>query len=233
MKLVEGDCEEYLTKMQPVKCIFMDPPDNIGLKYANYNDNRVDYFSWLARLVSLALSRSKILWLSYHQKHDLDVARILNTYVGSRITKKIIWRYTFGQYNDKDFASGYRPIWLIREKNAETFGDRIREESERMRLGDARTVHREGRHPDDVWDFPRVVGNSPGRRSWHPTQHPVILYDRVMKYSCGTGDEFVDLFAGSGTCFYAGRLNPDVKITGVEIDSEYCKHLRADHMICD
>jgi len=31
--IINGDCLEELREMQPVDCIFADPPDNIGLNY--------------------------------------------------------------------------------------------------------------------------------------------------------------------------------------------------------
>lgn len=92
-----------------------------------------------------------------------------------------------------------------------------------MRINDKRSAG--PRVPGDVWDFPRVTGNSKERQSWHPTQHPVALYDRIIKFSCGPGDTFLDLFAGSGTCFRAGLLNPNVNIIGIEISPIYVEAL--------
>ncbi len=95
-----------------------------------------------------------------------------------------------------------------------------------MRIGDARAAG--PRCPSDVWEFPRIVGNHPERSKFHPTQHPVVLYDRIMKFSCGQsvhGNKFLDMFAGSGTCFRAGYLNPKIDVTGIELDKEYCREL--------
>src|SRR5579872_4627516 len=71
---------------------------------------------------------------------------------------------------------------------AKLYPDAIRIPSARMDQGDKRAAG--PRVPGDVWDFPRVVGNAKERQPWHPTQHPVALYDRVIKYSCGPGDYF-------------------------------------------
>jgi len=52
---------------------------------------------------------------------------------------------------------------------------------------------------DDVFDFPRVTGNSKQRRAFSPTQLNESLYERCIKLCCAEGDTVVDLFAGSGT----------------------------------
>lgn len=223
-KLIHGNCEDWNTKCD---CIFMDPPDNQGLKYDGYEDKRNDYIPWLAKLVSKAVSLSPIVWISYNAIHDLKlkawVAQSPNLWL--KEIRTIIWFYTFCQYNDKDLSHGYRPILLIKNPDAKIYPDAIREESERMRLGDKRASG--PKVPSDVWDFPRVTGNSIERQAWHPTQHPVVLYDRIMKYSCKPGDLFVDYFGGTGTAFRAGLLNPGVNVTVIEQSQYYCTSIFA------
>lgn len=217
-QLINGDCLQVNTM---AKCIIMDPPDNIGLRYDVYVDKRPDYDAWMFQVVRHALQHCEILWISHHAKNDLLFGRIVSNLLGRRTAHKIIWRYTFGQYNDRDFANGYRPIWLIKTKDAVTYD--VREESERMRLGDKRASGL--RFPDDVWDMPRVVGNSRERRKWHSTQHPTMLYQRILDYSCSANDTVIDYFAGSGTLFrtqFAGRR------IGVELSSNYCAQIKAE-----
>lgn len=49
MKLFHGRAEWYLRDCDPVRTIFMDPPDNLGLTYDNYYDNieHSVYYYWL------------------------------------------------------------------------------------------------------------------------------------------------------------------------------------------
>lgn len=233
--LVVGDCMNYMKTLDTssVDCVFMDPPDNLGLKYGSYNDRRPHYVDWLHSLIVEACRIGRTTWISYYHKYDLDVS-VIAASLTDHDWRKIIWRYTFGQYNDKDFASGYRILLrLTKRDHAIMKPQAVLEESERQRLGDKRTVNTEGRVPDDVWDFPRVVGNSLERCSWHPTQHPVVLYDRIMKYSCEAPSHntigFLDLFAGTGTCFRAELLNPGIQVVGVEIDNTYCEKILELH----
>lgn len=224
MKLINTDSFEYIKTLDKVKCIFADPPDNIGLQYGIYKDKIPDYeyYFKLQQLMISAITRCDIFWLSYHSLHELHISRMVSHLKPADWSyKKIIWRYTFGQYNDRDFASGYRPIVRIMRRNTPVYPDRVRIPSARMEMGDSRAAG--PRIPDDVWDFPRIVGNSHERQSWHPTQHPVALYQRIINFSCMPDETFVDLFAGSGTCFRAGHANT----IGVEIDSFYCGNLRS------
>lgn len=222
MKLIQGDCFEVLKTLPKVKCIFLDPPDNIGLDYDGFIDRRPDYIGWLSNLIWLAQTKADIVWCSFNAIHDLNLSRSINVQPGFQF-KRLIWSFTFGQYKESDFANNYRPIFRLIRNEALTYPDLVREESERMRINDKRSAG--PRVPGDVWDFPRVTGNSKERQSWHPTQHPVALYDRIIKFSCGPGDTFLDLFAGSGTCFRAGLLNPNVNIIGIEISPIYVEAL--------
>ncbi len=230
--LIHGKCDDW---DQKADCIFMDPVDNIGLKYHDFLDKNPNYIGWLAGLISKAAKLSPIVWVSYNAIHDLELKAWLHVWNKweQKEVRTIIWFYTFCQYDSRDMSHGYRPILLIKNKDAQVFPDAIREESERMRIGDARAAG--PKVPSDVWDFPRVVGNSKERKSWHPTQHPVALYDRIVKYSVPLGGHFVDYFAGTGTCFRAGLLNPTVSVTGIEQSKYYCEQIRSEHALhgCD
>lgn len=234
MMLYQGDCLDYLKECGQFDCIFADPPDNLGLDYSGFTDNNPKYYDWLELLIRLALDKCKVFWLSYYWEHDLEIKR-RSYWIKPHWSKKtFIWRYTFGQHNNHDCGSGFRyilrfarPDWVPNVKN-------IRTESERQRLGDIR-ANPNGRVPDDVWqfdspniwdEFPRVVGNSRERRSWHVTQHPEGLMERIMRMS--STSNFLDCFVGSGTSFRVGkRINRDV--TGCEISEAYCEQLRKEH----
>lgn len=236
MKLYQGDCLDYLRSCEPVEAIFADPPDNIGLDYSGFKDKRSDYYDWLDLLIRLALDKCKVFWLSYYWEHDLEIKRRAYWIKPHWAKKTFIWRYTFGQHNDRDCGSGFRYILRFARPDWIPNMAGLRVESERQRLGDPR-ANPDGRMPDDFWEFdspmiwdefPRVVGNSKERRPWHPTQHPEGLMERIMKMS--TNSSFVDCFVGSGTSFRVGRrLGLDV--TGCELSEAYCNELRKEHTL--
>ena len=208
--------------------IFMDPPDNIGLKYDGVDDKRSDYYDWLEHLILKSIFLAPIVWVSYYHKHDLKVKAMVNwiidTIKPSWEARTFIWRFTFGQYRVTDCANGYRPILRLSRPGVKWNFNDVRVPSARMVLGDPRA--KGPRVPDDVFEFPRIVGNSPERRAWIPTQHPEALLERIVKMS-GSG-KVLELFSGSGTMIrVCKRLGVDLDT--VELSKEYCKKLKEEH----
>lgn len=228
--LYNVDALDYLKSCGHYRCIFADIPDNIDYPYIGFKDIKVDYIGWIRNLVTLCLQKSDIFWLSYSNIWDLPVKSLFWSKVNenSLFVRQIIWRYTFGQYNE-NMASGYRPIILCYKYDTKLNFDAIRVPSARQKLGDKRAAG--PRVPDDVWDFPRVTGkNNKERRDWHPTQHPEQLLERILKLSCTEKGKnrvigpVLDPFLGSGTtAIVAKRL--EIPWDGFEISPFYCKML--------
>ncbi len=200
IRLFEAEALEWLNNCDnSYDTIFMDPPDNIGLKYEGYVDKRSDYFDWLEHLILKSMFLGNVVWVSYYHKHDLKIKSMVNWIVSnikpSWEVRTFIWRFTFGQYRETDCGSGYRPILRLSKPGIKWRTDDIRIISRRMELGDSRAHGM--RVPDDVWEFPRIVGNSPERRAFCPTQHPEALLTRIMKIS--PGNKVLELFTGSGS----------------------------------
>lgn len=228
--IFNGDYADMLDQITEAPLIIADPPDNLGLKYNEYKDKRPDYYDWLELTIRRALNKTSCFWLSYYWKHDIEIKHrvweILKQFPHVS-AKTFIWRYTFGQHNNHDFGSGYRYLLRLSKPNCKYNPDSIRVKSKRQELGDKR-ANPKGRVPDDVWDFPRVVGNSSERRKWHPTQHPEALIRRIILMHTDPNDLVVDLFGGTGTTIrvaYANNRNALV----AEIDSEYCKQMSLEN----
>lgn len=220
IEVINADAIEWLRKAAHMRVAFADIPDNIGLDYDGVSDRKSprEYRDWVSSLVKLAFQKTDIFWLSHNIiHHPWIVGMMAYNMPGNWSYRQIIWRYTFGQYNDRDFTSGYRPIALMMREGVQLDYDKIRTVSARMQMGDKRAAGL--RVPDDVWEYPRVVGNSKERRSWHPTQHPEDLMQRIILLSCNeTG--FCDLFAGSGTSgIVCKRLEIPCKL--IELSSAY------------
>jgi len=234
IKLLNADVIETLhnTDNNSFDMIFADPPDNIGLGYNDYKDDLTvcSYYRNLRIVILESLRIAPIVWLSYYWKHDVDIKHLMyqlrEQHYPSVKIKTFIWRFTFGQHQKTDCGSGFRFLVRLTKTSAKLYPDNIREMSERQRIGDKRADER-GRVPDDVWQFPRVVGNAYERRKWHPTQHPEALLKRIIMFSTVEGDEVLDLYTGTGTtlrvCKSIGR-----SCTGVEIDSTYCETIRKE-----
>jgi DNA modification methylase len=217
-----GDCLEILPRLPQARMVFADPPDNLGMPYADYRDRRDDYVPWLLRVVKVCLDKAPILWLSYYYRYtpgllgSLYASLDLDDYE----LRLFVWRFTFGQHRSSDCGNGYRPILRFATRQVTWNTGPIRVESARQRNGDKRADPR-GRVPDDVWEFPRVCGNYRERRLWIPCQHPEALVERMIRMSCSQGDVVIDPFSGSGVTHRVAQ-RCGVHCYGTDISRFYC-----------
>ncbi len=233
-RLIHGDCLEWLEygSYRATQCIFADPPDNIGLGYGHFRDEMPSesYLAWISTCLNEFVREAPIVWFSYNVKWQFHISRILmellDKYSWLR-GKSCVQTFTFGQHNQRDFGNNHRPLVRLMHYSAPLYPDQIRVQSERQKMGDNRADPR-GRVPGDVFDFPRVTGNSKQRRPWHPTQLHEGLVERCIKMSTLKGECVLDPFAGTGTtlrvCKRIGR-----SCTLIENSKEYCTHLALEH----
>jgi site-specific DNA-methyltransferase (adenine-specific) len=220
-QVICGDCLKILPTLPRAKTIFADPPDNLGMEYAGFVDrwsSQAAYYDWLAPRIDSSLCRATVAWWSVYYKHLPWLLWYLDDR-GDLDKRLFLWRFAFGQHQQRDCGNGYRPILRISEQNMRWNTDAIRIRSARQEQGDPRADPR-GRVPDDVWDFPRVCGNFHERRKWHPNQHPEALIERIVRMS---GGPVIDLFGGTFTVQrVCDRLG--VECTSIEVSPTYCEH---------
>jgi hypothetical protein len=213
-------------------CAFADPPDNIGLEYDGFDDNmsKREYHFFLRDLVEGLTKVAGVTWISYNSKWADMMGWIIYDFTinNPEIEKKhCVQTFTFGQNNKRDLGNGHRPVWRLRWPDAPLYPDQIKVESWRQKNGDPRAAEG-GRVPLDVFDFPRVVGNSKQRRKWHKTQLHEGLVERCIKLSTREGDRVLDPFAGTGTVLrVCRRINR--WSTSFEISPNYCLHIAAEN----
>lgn len=223
-----GDCLEVLPTLPKAQVIFYDPPDNIGLKYETYDDRLPDreYVFLLDRWVNRFIAHAGIVWISFNSKWTAQmgsiVCNLLEQNEGLEF-KPCVQTFTFGQHNHHDLGNNHRPLWRLRWNTAPLYPDQIRVPSWRQIHGDKRADPR-GRVPGDVFDFPRVTGNSKQRRRWHSTQLNEDLVERCIKLSTKEGDHVIDPFGGTGTTLrVCKRINRSCSL--IELDSGYCEKI--------
>lgn len=156
--LINGDCMKVLYTHERVQCAFADPPDNIGLSYATYDDKKADeeYVRWLEELLSLMIVRADTTWLSFNAKWTFEVGRIFSSLIArfADSERKLEGKpctqvFTFGQYNKHDLGNNHRPLWRLKWDDAPLYPDAIKVPSWRERNGDKRAKPG-GRVPGDV-----------------------------------------------------------------------------------
>lgn len=231
--LVHGDCLDFLDgNLQRWDMVFADPPDNIGLDYPGYNDNKPEgeYLEWLGDRLWVFLRAAPIVWMSYNAKWTFKLAPIigwLECQFGDLEVKPCVQIYTFYQHNKNDLGVAHRPLVRLRRDFAPICPDQIRIPSWRQLNGDKR-ANPKGKVPGDVFDFPRVTGNSHQRRPFSPTQLHEGLIERCIQLSTREGDAVLDPFAGGGTTL---RVSKRIgrHCTLIEQSLEFCEEIAREH----
>ncbi len=232
-ELIHGDCLEVLRNSNKrYAACFADPPDNLDLPYDGFKDKKPDdlYLQWLESCLWLFVKKAPVVWLSYNAKWTFDVSamvkRILFRYP-NLVAKLCVQTFTFGQHNKHDLGNNYRPLLRIMDESALLYPDAIRIQSERQKKGDKR-ANPDGKVPGDVFDFPRVTGNSKQRRTWCPTQLHEGLVERCIKLTTMPGQRVLDPFAGTGTTLRVCK-EIDRPCSLVEYSEPYCAKILEEH----
>jgi DNA modification methylase len=242
-KLYHGDCLKVLPSLEDFDCIFADPFDNIGLDYDQYDDRMPDakYVQFLRDLVHWTTRRAPIVWISFNARWTFKLGRICEKFLERNSdweAKPCVQVFTFGQHRNSDLGNNHRPLWRLKHKDAPLYPEQIKVPSWRERNGDKRAkpggrvpgdvFDMQYPWPGDVFDYPRVTGNSKQRCDWHPTQLHEELVARCVKLSTKEGGKVLDPFGGTGTTLRVCKtLNRSCTL--IELDSNYCEKIRQAH----
>lgn len=236
IEVINGDCLEVMAVMIEEKrtfsAVFADPPDNIGLDYDEYKDlvEKGQYANLLQVAFRASSRLAPVIWWSFNTRHTLLMGEICSCFIKWRPGwefKPCVQTYTFYQHNSRDLGNAHRPLWRLRDlKRSSLYPDAIRVQSERQKAGDKR-ANPAGKVPGDVFDFPRVVGNSKQRRPHHPTQLNEGLVERALLLTTKPGDWVLDPFGGTGT---TGRVcrRIDRNCVLIDVDSGYCDKMKEE-----
>lgn len=153
-QLYNSDFFNHLHHCKPVRMIFADPPDAIGLKYNGFKDefSDGDYRRFMSHMIRQALGKCEVFWLSFNSRHTLMVGSLLYNlqYDWPHIeVKPCVQTFTFGQHNHHDLGDNYRPLYRIMHKGTKLYPDQVRVPSWRQLNGDKRADPR-GRVPGNV-----------------------------------------------------------------------------------
>jgi len=216
---------------------FADPPDNIGLGYDEYDDSMQleKYIDFLDAVVTKGLEVAKTTYVSFNARWMTEIGALLKAYHFIYPQLEIRWLiqgFTFGQHRHSDHGNNFRPIIRLRQPDAPLFPDSVRIESKRMKMGDKR-ANPKGRVPGDVWfsdflEYSRVVGNSPQRRKYHPTQLNEGLVEDCLLMTTPKKGLVIDPFMGTGTTLRVCKDNEWSCIT-TDISHDYCSKVADEH----
>jgi DNA modification methylase len=230
ISIVHSDCIDYMSRQDPGYCdvVFADPPDNIGLKYDGFDDHIENYDIFVEDFIDGAMRIAKRgMWISFNSRHTiLFASAVAKVAAGSWTVTPCVQTITFGNQRTKPglLTNNHRPLWYISHGPAGF--EEVREPSWRQLNGDKRADPR-GKLVGDVFDFPRVTGNSKQRRKWHKTQLNEDLVERCLLLTTVPGDTVMDIFSGTGT---TGRVCQKIgrKCVLVETSSSYVMELNKE-----
>lgn len=200
-KLICGKFEEIDLK-QKIDLSFLDPPDNEGRSYKDYKDKIPSklYNQLLEKWISKACQITDgPVFISFAEKYIPIVENvILNNKIN--LIQRIWWYFTFGQANKVRYAPCCRPIYWLNKPTI--YPQCIKIPSARqIKYKDKRAADG-GKMPPNVWEFSRICGTFKERRSYHPTQHPEKLMERIILGHSKEEDMILDAFVGSGTSMF-------------------------------
>jgi DNA modification methylase len=232
-----GDCLARMKKM-PDKCmklVFADGPYNLGLSYDSdpTRDQLPDdqFLEWSDRWIrhgARLLSSDGSMFVLINDRYAGRYEVLLRN-AGLHWRNTIVWNDPFPNHTDGNFQPSAKFLFYFTKSPTKFIWnpDQVREPSERDKIGDERRVHDKGRVMHNVWNIPRIVGNSAERIPFaeHPPQLPEELIARCIRAASNEGDRVFDPFTGNGTTWRTAR-KLGRKFTGIERSPLYAEQAR-------
>ncbi|MDD2723944.1 MAG: adenine-specific DNA-methyltransferase [Methylovulum sp.] len=218
-----------------VDLIFVDPPYNIGKKFAAFDDrwpSDADYAAWAYQWLDECIRVLKPTGTMYLMT-STQAMPYFDLYVRERLTvlSRIIWSYdSSGVQAKKYYGSMYEPILhCVKNPNAYTFNaDDILVEAKTGAKrglidyrGDVPKPYNTQKVPGNVWDFSRVRYRMDEYEN-HPSQKPEALLERIIRASSNVGDTVLDPFSGTFTTAAVAKALGRKSIS-IESQEDYLK----------
>lgn len=231
IKLIHGKFElTPAANLGKIDLILADPPDNIGLRYDGFDDRQpVEEYKdnillWLTQMANLTKGP---IFFTFNVKWTRIVENAIAS-VGLPLIQRLQWHYTFGQDQTSKgkYALCHRPIYWLNSDYV--LPEQIKVPSARQAKYKDKRAAKNGKMPENIWQFPRVCGTHKERRKHCPTQLPEALVERIIKGHCRHGGRMLDPFIGSGTtAIVCQKLN--IECVGIEVSKSIIQKT-AEHL---
>lgn len=233
-----GDALETLRleiASESVDLIFIDPPYNIGKKFADFHDKWPSdeaYAAWSYQWLDECIRVLKKTGTLYVMA-STQAMPYFDIFLRNKLTilSRIVWHYdSSGVQARKYYGSMYEPILhCVKDATSYTFNsDEIKIEAKtgsKRKLIDYRksipTQYNSYKVPGNAWYFPRVRYRMDEYEE-HPSQKPEVLLDRLIRASSNEDDIVLDPFSGT---FTTAAVAKKLKRQSISIESqeEYLK----------
>jgi site-specific DNA-methyltransferase (adenine-specific) len=134
----------------------------------------------------------------------------------------IIWSYDWGGRTKKTWPRKHEDLLMYTKGNYDPLfnTDAVRVPYKmKNNIRNTAQNHPLGKIPTDVWEQNNHTG-SKEYVSWHPTQKPLALLERIVLANSREEDTILDCFSGSGSTAIAA-LRHNRKFIGCELSEEY------------
>lgn len=236
LRTIHGDCVAEMRKLEAgsVRCIFADPPYNIGWTYDadETGDKRTpeEFVAWCQEWILPAanlLADDGSIFVLINGEYSDQIGMLLRS-ANLHRRGTIVWWETFGAYTAGNFTNCTRFIHYYTRK-AEGFvfnGPDICIPSDRLLCGDNR-ANPAGKVPTNVWPISRKQGTATDRVPFPdaPPQLPLELPERCILAATNHGDTVLDPFNGNGTTGIAA-LKWGRKYIGIDRSAKYLNQSR-------
>lgn len=217
-KILIGDVIDKLETIpaNSVRCIFTDPPYNIGVDYDGdkTGDHRSDqeFIAWCSNWLTecaRVLANDGSLFVMMPPRYSSDL-HILLTAWGLKYRNTIAWVEHFGAYQEGNFTHCWRPILYFTRTEEFIWNRDARVPSMRQfKYGGDSRANPDGKIPSNVWEASRVQGTACGRVPFAkaPPQLPLSIPEQCILLTTNTGDTVLDPFSGNGTTGIAAAIH--------------------------
>lgn len=230
-----ADCLEYLSSLrdESVDLVLIDPPYFIGVDGGRGWDKQwktvEQYLEWSRQWTKecwRVLRRNRCFYVWGTTKTDTFLRyklEILNSLPRAFYQNWIIWSYDWGGRTKKSFARKHEDLLMYSKEPEFLFNanDVRIPYLTKINVREGISNNPLGKIPTDVWNKNNHT-TSKEYVSWHPTQKPLEILERIIKANTNKEDTVLDIFSGSGStaiaCDNTGR-----RFIGCEIDDDYYK----------
>lgn len=235
--LHNADCTSFLETLPEgsIDLIIADPPyfQIVNEEWDNQWENESDYLMWCRKWASMsayALKNSGCMYVwgttktNTFLRFKMEVMDAIPCPIGHqqmRYQNWLIWSYDWGGRTKKTWPRKHEDILMYSKGDYFMFNaDAVRMPYKMKKNANASAQNNPlGKVPTDVWEKNNHT-TSKEYCSWHPTQKPIELLERIILAHTREGDAVFDPFSGSGStmiaCERTGR-----RFIGCEIDAEY------------
>lgn len=235
-KIICGDCLNVLREIPPksVDLIFADPPFNLGIDYHKKVDDNLpieEYMGWIKEWLTychVILKDTGSIYIMNIQENIWMFQKVFYD-LGMIFRNTIVWKNSSMPVKNR-FCINYQPIIYYVKSKDYTFNHKAESHISGAAMPWSRV--NKGNLMIDQWnDIPFISGGCMAskeaillkntNKKAHPTQMPLKLAERIIRFSSNEGGVVLDPFVGSGTTAVSAKMW-ERHFIGIDMSEDFC-----------